>query len=515
MGASGPRGLPRRRVVLPRRRVVALSLVSLLLSPDRALASRLTSKRTWASPDGNADLKWWTRYFGVEDTAEPRDAGGLGDYVCLTRYTAYALPDYFGIHFPESSVTAQGDLNVSFWRDAKRESAGGDMSTYSSFFTGATALWVPTLDAHLAAFGRDGIAYFGRSFLSPLDRKTIYVVTVASPGAYAVFEVLSDSCDTCEDHGDWPAYGAEEQAELHTLTASVKAITTRYDEATHGAYSTSAAGLPAAMVLQLRVAVSDLEGAYAYATRIWPTMALTNATQSFSAAVETGAYDLGSSSSGDSVQLVFAERANATARTFDAYEAYVLAQHEASLKKGDGNIAGGGMDRFVDDHIRFEDDAVSLDELARAHVSHGLRYHAYNWTRSCPGADLSFPGGFMIYSQGVGAQAIELGTNLVDFTSYGEDDLWSLDPCAASYECRALDDDDDDFDMAPFAVFLSEQLNLTQTSALALTIYFVSSAAAVGVVIAISSRVKRNHRFREKAWAPTREYHRIKEVVEI
>ena len=487
------------------------ALLGVALGAPASLATRSTSKRTFASPDGLADLDWWTEYFGVEDTADPRDAGGLGDYVCLTRYTAYALPDFYGVHFPQSSVTEAGSTNLTAWRALKAASLGGRLGSYGAFMTGATGLWVPSLDSHVAAFERDGVDFLQRSFDDGGTK--IYVATVASPGAFAVFEVMSDDCESCAS-GKWPAYGADEQPALHSLDgASAAALRARYASAASAAYASSAGGLPAAMVVQLRVAVADVDGAYAYAKRMFPTLALTNGTESFSARLPTASYDLSQSVSGDDVALIFARRAAYGAATFDAYEAYVEALHAANLETGDDRAAGGGMDRYVDDHIRVSDDAVALDAWATAHVEHGLRYHAYNWTRSCPGADLSFPGGFMIYSAGVGAQSLELGTSSVDGSVYGADDLYSLDPCAASYECRVLDDDDDDFNMAPFAVFLSEQLNLTQTSALALGVYFVASVSAVSVVIVASTRIKRNHYF--KVRGISRDYHRIKEVVEI
>ncbi|KAH8084405.1 hypothetical protein JL720_7897 [Aureococcus anophagefferens] len=466
------------------------ALLGVALGAPASLATRSTSKRTFASPDGLADLDWWTEYFGVEDTADPRDAGGLGDYVCLTRYTAYALPDFYGVHFPQSSVTATGATNLTEWRARKAASLGGRLGSYGAFMTGRRASGCPELRGRR----RDHLRRDGR---------------VA--GAFAVFEVMSDDCESCAS-GKWPAYGADEQPALHSLDGySAAALRARYATAASAAYASSAGGLPAAMVVQLRVAVADVDGAYAYAKRMFPTLELANGTESFSARLPTASYDLSQSASGDDVALIFARRAASGAATFDAYEAYVEALHAANLETGDDRAAGGGMDRYVDDHIRVSDDAVALDAWATAHVEHGLRYHAYNWTRSrsCPGADLSFPGGFMIYSAGVGAQSLELGTSAVDGSVYGADDLYSLDPCAASYECRVLDDDDDDFNMAPFAVFLSEQLNLTQTSALALGVYFVASVSAVSVVIVASTRIKRNHYF--KVRGISRDYHRIKE----
>ena len=496
----------------PRRRRVGLARVAALVGlPRAAVASRFTSKRTFASVDGNADLRWWTRYFGVEDTSSSRDAGGLGDSACLTRYTAFALPDYYGVHFPTSSVTAQGGTNLTAWRDAKDASTDG-MERYSSFFAGATAIWVPNLDAHLAVFHRDGVGFLKRTFTNSLDHETIYVATVASPGSFAVFEVMSAACATCDDFGDWPSYGDDENADVHVMLNSVKSTTQRYDDATLAAYSTSAGGLPAAMVVQLRVGVSDLRSAFAYAKRVWPTMALTNGSASFGATVLTGAYAAGSAASGNSVHFAFALRANASAATFDAYEAYVEAMHAANLDTGDGNMAGGGYDRYIDDHVRFEDAAVPVDAFAVAHAEHGLRYHAFNWTRSCPGADMSFPGAYMVYSAGTGAQAFELGADAYDGSVFAAGALWSLDPCAASYECRALDDDDDRFDMTPFAVFLSDQLDMSEMSALALTLYMAASASAVAFVVLVSSRVKRNH---AKKHPRARTYHRIKDVVEI
>ena len=168
------------------------ALLGVALGAPASLATRSTSKRTFASPDGLADLDWWTEYFGVEDTADPRDAGGLGDYVCLTRYTAYALPDFYGVHFPQSSVTEAGSTNLTAWRALKAASLGGRLGSYGAFMTGATGLWVPSLDSHVAAFERDGVDFLQRSFDDGGTK--IYVATVASPGAFAVFEVMSDDC---------------------------------------------------------------------------------------------------------------------------------------------------------------------------------------------------------------------------------------------------------------------------------------------------------------------------------
>ncbi|KAH8092151.1 hypothetical protein JL720_5740 [Aureococcus anophagefferens] len=259
--------------------------------------------------------------------------------------------------------------------------------------TGATGLWVPSLDSHVAAFERDGVDFLQRSFED--GGATIYVATVASPGAFAVFEVMSDDCESCAS-GKWPAYGADEQPALHSLTAIRAACALR--DRRSAAYASSAGGLPAAMVLA-------------------------NGTESFSARLPTASYDLSQSASGDDVALIFARRAASGAATFDAYEAYAVV----------------------------------------------------------PGADLSFPGGFMIYSAGVGAQSLSWARP--PSTARSTAPTTSIPrPRAASYECRVLDDDDDDFNMAPFAVFLS-QLNLTRTSALALGVYFVASVSAVSVVI--------------------------------
>ena len=180
--------------------------------------------------------------------------------------------------------------------------------------------------------------------------------------------------------------------------------------------------------------------------------------------------------------------------------------------------------------------STQVDAFALAHVDHGLRYHAYNWTRSCPGADLAFPGAsvppaspderarargedgfvrrYMLYSAGAGAQSFELGADSSDGSAFAADALWSLDPCAATYECRSLDDDDDSFDMAPFAVFLGKTLDLTYPSALALTIYFAASVSAVVFVVLASSRIKRSYELANPRTSP-RGYRRIKDVVEI
>ena len=68
-------------------------------------ATLYCAKRTFASPDGAVDEAFWTTYFGPSDSDSLRDAGGLGEGVCLTRYLQYALPSHFGVHFPTSTVT--------------------------------------------------------------------------------------------------------------------------------------------------------------------------------------------------------------------------------------------------------------------------------------------------------------------------------------------------------------------------------------------------------------------------
>ena len=72
---------------------------------------------------------------------------------------------------------------------------------------------------------RDGVDFLQRSFEDGGTK--IYVATVASPGAFAVFEVMSDDCESCAS-GKWPAYGADEQPDYENLNDLIDEVAAKY-----------------------------------------------------------------------------------------------------------------------------------------------------------------------------------------------------------------------------------------------------------------------------------------------
>ena len=160
--------------------------VLLLCAATGTNATLYCAKRTFASPDGALDEACWNTYLGPRDSVSLRDAGGLGDGVCLTRYLQYSLPSHFGIHFPTSGVTPGGAVPLSNWTAARRDALSASFadgaSDYSAFVDHATALFVPELSAHVSAFEAGAIGVVRRSYADAAVR-WIYVATVVSPSS--------------------------------------------------------------------------------------------------------------------------------------------------------------------------------------------------------------------------------------------------------------------------------------------------------------------------------------------
>ena len=440
-------------------------------------ATLYCAKRTFASPDGAVDEAFWTTYFGPSDSDSLRDAGGLGEGVCLTRYLQYALPSHFGVHFPTSTVTPEGAVPLANWTRARKAAldaafgAGG--SAYSAWADHATAFYVPSLDAHVAAFEAGAVGVLRRSYAAAETGARVYVATVSTPSSAQVLELHSPRCGACNE-AEWPAYDefAGECAGAHALPRSMGHYDRWWNKSAAdagwlgGLPSADAGGaaLPIAMVAQLRVAVSRLADARRYYGGVWPELALSEGSESrcgwFRASVRSASYDVMTDGphpyTDYLLDVLVLENRDASARDAAAraaYEAYVQATHAQFVG------VNGGMDRFVDEHFRIESDATPVDEFARRLEALGdasaaandtgaalaRRYHAFDWGTSCPGADLTLAG-YMIYSAGFGAQSVEIGADTADFSHFSNASLFAIDPCSATYACRAFSVADADAD---------------------------------------------------------------------
>ena len=115
-----------------------------------------------------------------------------------------------------------------------------------------------------------------------------------------MFELHSDVCDLCDAAlADWPEFGDDEARDAHTLLNSSSYYQHWWTKSAAAAFSTAGgSSLPAAMIAQLRVRVTDLASAREYFEAIWPELSLETAgdgsTKWFSARVRTGAYDTAS-----------------------------------------------------------------------------------------------------------------------------------------------------------------------------------------------------------------------------
>ena len=444
--------------------------VFLVLALPLARATLYCAKRTFPSPDGAADEAFYNTYFGPRDSVSLRDAGGLGDGVCLTRYLEYALPSHFGVHFPTSTVTPEGETPLANWTAARAAALAvafaDGASSYSAFVDHATAFWVPELSAHVAAFEAGAIGVMRRSYADAAGAR-VYVATVATPSSAQAFELHAPACADCDD-AEWPSYAASgECATAHALPHATAHYARWWNESaaeagwldglesavSGGASGGASASLPVAMVAQLRVASSRLAAAKAYWRAVWPEVELEEVAESggdqcsfFRASVRSASYDVATDGPHPytdyelDVVVVQNDAADLADRdAFRAYESYVEATHAQFLG------VNGGMDRYVDEHFRIESDATPLDEFARrlerlgagnASAALAKRYHAFDWSRTCPGADLTLAG-YMIYSAGFGAQSVEIGADTADYTHFSNESLFAIDPCSPTYSCLA------------------------------------------------------------------------------
>ena len=93
-------------------------------SLSAASAAYVTTKRTFATTDGAADLAFFVRYFGRPDPSATHDKG------CLDRDLGWALPDNFGIHFPQSYVTPESVDGTSLRDWEARKLAAPPLSAF-------------------------------------------------------------------------------------------------------------------------------------------------------------------------------------------------------------------------------------------------------------------------------------------------------------------------------------------------------------------------------------------------
>ena len=293
------------------------------------------------------------------------------------------------------------------------------------------------------------------------------------PSSARVLGLHSPRCGACNE-AEWPAYDefAGECAGAHALPRSMGHYDRWWNKSAAGAgwlgglpsADAGGAALPIAMVAQLRVAVSRLADARRYYGGVWPELALSEGSESrcgwFRASVRSASYDVMTDGphpyTDYLLDVLVLENRDASARDAAAraaYEAYVQATHAQFVG------VNGGMDRFVDEHFRIESDATPVDEFARRLEALGdasaaandtgaalaRRYHAFDWGTSCPGADLTLAG-YMIYSAGFGAQSVEIGADTADFSHFSNASLFAIDPCSATYACRAFSVADADAD---------------------------------------------------------------------
>ena len=451
----------------------------------------MTTKRVFSSTNGAADLAFFTRYIGVADPSATFDPG------CLYRDLGWSLPDHFGIHFPQSFVTAdrppppppsadgtnngakaKAKAKVKSLRDwelarlAEHDAAASPLAGY------ATSFFVPDLGPHVAAFEAEAVPFVARRTTAAAGGDAAWwSVTVRTPASGQAMELLSGACSGCAAPS-FPPFGAGECAAAHALPrplsyyaaawAGAAAAKGGWANITRTTASGANASLPAPLVAQVRVAVADAQrdGA-AFLAAFLPGM-LANASASASASASapeectcvrahtgTAPFDGPPVFFGYELEYVFVQNdaadaaaAAAGAPTWAGYQAWMDQLHAAYVG------FGVGYDRGLDFHVKIMDNSslssatrpgVSLDAWAALHEAHGVRYHAFNVSNPCPslasdddegGGPPFDPGVAMIYSAGPGGvQGIEFWGAL-DATHFGAHELFGWNGCSATMGCE-------------------------------------------------------------------------------
>ena len=390
----------------------------------------VTTKRTFATTKGAEDLAFFTRYFGLPDPSATHDAG------CLDRDLGWALPDKFGIHFPQSYVTADAVGGTSL-RDWERERLSAPPLS-SAFDDYATSFWVPDLGGHVRAFEEDGVDFAARRVSADGN----YAVIVRTPGSGQTLELQSPTCGGCDESAFAP-FGPTECARSHELPGDARYYAARWREAADAprGWANVSSGLAAPLVAQLRVAVVDVEAdAGAFLRSFFPDVRVARETDGRCAllrfATSTAPFDAAPAIEGYSLEYAFVENDPDWAR----YQTWMHDLHAAFVG------FGVGYDRGLDYHVKIlATDAmdvtrpgVALDAFASLHEARGVPYHAYNVSNPCPGTRDAGPGptGAMLYSAGPGGvQGVEFW-GAIDNTRFADHELFGWNGCSPTMGCE-------------------------------------------------------------------------------
>ena len=465
-----------------------------------------SSKRTVSSSNGSADSAFFAEYFGPVDPASSHSD-------CLDRWLLMALPDGFGLHFPSSHATPDAPADapargasapprtLADW-DAARVSRAADAmasDAWDSHLDQASAFFVPDLAAHAAALAAAGVPHLRRAATDAAG-EPLWAVVVVSPGAGHALELVAPACAGCEP-ADFPPFGARECARAHVPRAPLAALNATWTRAAAAAWATVAArddddddALPAALVTQLRAAVTDLGAAARFHEAFFEGAPLETLAPAGgggddddgggdgcavgAAAVYSRPFDPSTpvAVASHAVELVYvqndaqarAERAAAAGGDdagddaggedpggFRAWAAWADALHAS------WSGLGFGYDRLFDYHVKVNDvgsDATTgnatLDFWAARHEREGVAYHPFNLsqTRACADFDDDGaaaaaaaaagpppgPSGGMIYSRGVPGAVCGFefwGPPDGSFIDGAAHPLFGWEACAATFGC--------------------------------------------------------------------------------
>lgn len=401
--------------------------VALWWSLSAASAAYVTTKRTFATTDGAADLAFFVRYFGRADPSATHDKG------CLDRDLGWALPDKFGIHFPQSYVTPSSVDGASLRDWEARKLAAPPLSAFDSY---ATSFWLPDLGPHVRAFEADNVSTATRR--APGGG---YVALVRTPGSGQALELQSPACAGCDD-AEFAPFAPSECVQARALPKGARYYDAWLRKAAAAGWNATSGGLPAPIVAQLRVAVSDLDDdAAAFLDAFLPDLQVDfeadGDCELLRFVTSTAPFDGRPAIFGYDLEYVFVQ--NGAVEGWAAYQAWMNKLHAANVGEGTG------FDRGLDFHVKImaADDPtatrrdVSLDAFALLHESRGVPYHAFNVSNPCPGTGPPPPGptGHMLYSAGPGGvQGVEFWGAL-DGTRWAADELFTWNGCSPTMSC--------------------------------------------------------------------------------
>jgi hypothetical protein len=423
----------------------ALLLAFAALLPTGARASFVTTKRVFATTNSSADYGFYLKYIGAVDNSSTHSHDSKGK--CLDRNLAFVLPDNFGIHFPQSYRTndgaATGGRSMEEWDQLR---AHATSATYSAFHDHATSLFIPDLGKHVAMLLADKVPILTR-LTADVEGAGLFSIMVSTPGSGQVFEFQSPKCSGCT-LANFKKFSFGECAQSHVLTRPTAYYSEAWDVATASKYvaSTLPNGLPAALLTQIRVALSKVEQGSEFIKTFYNEKVQTTNVRldckvgHWETGVAPFEYVPKRALPGYFIDYVFVENPNAVDNDeWIAWEKWANKLHEEYVG------AGFGFDRVLDYHVKImangsdgeTSPGVAIDHWASMHEAQGMGYHVFNLSNGCPGTrGPPFSGG-MIYSTGIGGiQGIEFWGNF-DGSKFdaATHELFGWNDCSPSMGC--------------------------------------------------------------------------------